>query len=62
MGWEDAQAIASCHVLHTTGRVQRDCHCAAALKTQWLREWQLFSAVPCEIVDGIQSTPANTTN
>ncbi|MBX7114096.1 MAG: DEAD/DEAH box helicase [Myxococcaceae bacterium] len=48
-----AQAIAACHVLHTTGRVKRGLIIVpAALKAQWLREWQLFTPVPAEIVDG----------
>jgi superfamily II DNA or RNA helicase len=48
-----AQAIASCHVLHVTGRVNKGLVIVpAALKPQWLREWKLFSEVPATIVDG----------
>ena len=48
-----AQAIAACHVLHTTGRVKRGLVIVpAALKAQWLREWRLFTSVPADIVDG----------
>jgi SNF2 family DNA or RNA helicase len=48
-----AQAIASCHVLHTTGRVKRGLIIVpAALKPQWLREWREFTAAPAAIVDG----------
>ncbi|MDD9946394.1 MAG: DEAD/DEAH box helicase [Myxococcales bacterium] len=48
-----AQAIASCHVLHALGRVQRGLLVVPApLKHQWLREWERFSDVPVEVVDG----------
>lgn len=48
-----AQAIASCHVLHTTKRVTRGLVIVpAALKSQWLREWKLFTPVPATIVEG----------
>lgn len=42
-----AQAIAVCHALWHTGRVRRGLLVVpAALKPQWLREWQLFSDAP----------------
>lgn len=48
-----AQAIASCHVLHATGRVKKGLIVVpAALKTQWLREWKHFTHVPASIVEG----------
>lgn len=48
-----AQAIASGHVLHTTGRVKKGLIIVpAALKPQWLREWRLFTNVPASIVEG----------
>lgn len=48
-----AQAIASCHVLHATGRVRRGLVIVpAALKTQWLREWRLFTTAPAAVVEG----------
>lgn len=48
-----AQAIAACHVLHGTGRARRGLVIVpAALKSQWLREWRLFTAVPAAVVDG----------
>jgi hypothetical protein len=48
-----AQAIASCHVLHQTGRVRRGLVIVpASLKAQWLREWKLFSPVPAFAVEG----------
>jgi superfamily II DNA or RNA helicase len=47
------QAIAACHVLFHSGRVQRGLLIVpASLKPQWLREWQESSAVPAWIVDG----------
>jgi SNF2 family DNA or RNA helicase len=48
-----AQAIAACHALWHTGRVRRGLMVVpAALKPQWLREWQLFTDVPATVVDG----------
>ncbi len=48
-----AQAIAACHALWHTGRVRRGLLVVpAALKPQWLREWQLFTDVPATVVDG----------
>ncbi len=52
-----AQAIASCHVLHATGRVKKGLIVVpAALKTQWLREWKHFTRAPASIVEGPPST------
>jgi hypothetical protein len=51
-----AQAIAACHALWHTGRVRRGLLVVpAALKPQWVREWQLFTDAPVAVVDG---TPA----
>lgn len=51
-----AQAIAACHALWHTGRVRRGLLVVpAALKPQWLREWQAFTDAPAAVVDG---TPA----
>jgi hypothetical protein len=51
-----AQAIAACHALWHTGRVRRGLLIVpAALKPQWLREWQTFTDAPAAVVDG---TPA----
>jgi hypothetical protein len=48
-----AQAIAVCHALWHTGRVRRGLLVVpAALKPQWLREWQLFTDAPAAIIDG----------
>jgi hypothetical protein len=48
-----AQAIAACHALWHTGRVRRGLLVVpAALKPQWLREWQLFTDAPATVVDG----------
>ncbi|MCA3013753.1 MAG: DEAD/DEAH box helicase family protein [Myxococcaceae bacterium] len=48
-----AQAIASCHVLHATGRVKKGLVVVpAALKSQWLREWKHFTHAPASIVEG----------
>ncbi|MEW5981924.1 MAG: SNF2-related protein [Acidobacteriota bacterium] len=48
-----AQAIAACHALHETGRVSRGLLVVpAALKPQWLREWQLFTDAPATVVEG----------
>ncbi len=48
-----AQAIAACHALWHTGRVRRGLLVVpAALKPQWLREWQLFTDAPAAVVDG----------
>ncbi|MEW5981107.1 MAG: DEAD/DEAH box helicase [Acidobacteriota bacterium] len=48
-----AQAIAACHTLYHTGRVSRGLLIVpAALKPQWLREWQLFTDAPAAVVEG----------
>ncbi|MBI4564501.1 MAG: DEAD/DEAH box helicase [Planctomycetes bacterium] len=48
-----AQAIACAHALWQTGRVRRGLILVpAALKPQWLREWQIFTDAPAAIVDG----------
>ena len=48
-----AQAIAACHVLWRAGRVRRGLLVVpAALKPQWLREWQLFTDAPATVIDG----------
>ena len=48
-----AQAIAACHALWHTGRVRRGLIIVpAALKPQWLREWQLFTDAPAALVEG----------
>jgi superfamily II DNA or RNA helicase len=48
-----AQAIAACHALWHTGRVHRGLIIVpAALKPQWLREWQLFTDAPAVVVEG----------
>jgi hypothetical protein len=48
-----AQAVAACHVLVGAGRVQRVLVVVpASLKSQWAREWQLFSDVPVTVVEG----------
>ncbi len=48
-----AQAIAACHALWHTGRVRRGLLVVpAALKPQWLREWQLFTDAPLNVVEG----------
>jgi hypothetical protein len=48
-----AQAIAACHALWHAGRVRRGLLVVpAALKPQWLREWQLFTDAPAVVIDG----------
>jgi superfamily II DNA or RNA helicase len=48
-----AQAIAACHALWRGGLVRRGLLVVpAALKPQWLREWQLFTDVPAAVIDG----------
>ncbi|MGH7858344.1 MAG: DEAD/DEAH box helicase, partial [Candidatus Binatia bacterium] len=48
-----AQAIAVCHLLRRAGKVARGLVIApASLKPQWLREWQLFSDEPIEVIEG----------
>ena len=48
-----AQAIAACHALWSTGHVRRGLLVVPApLKPQWIREWQLFTDTPADIVDG----------
>jgi superfamily II DNA or RNA helicase len=47
-----AQAIAACHVLWKTRRIERGLLVVpAALKPQWLREWQRFTTAPATVVD-----------
>jgi superfamily II DNA or RNA helicase len=51
-----AQAIAACHALWRTGSVRRGLLVVpAALKPQWLREWQAFTDAPAAVVDGTPS-------
>jgi hypothetical protein len=48
-----AQAIAACHALWRTGRIRRGLIIVpAALKLQWLREWDLFTDAPAAVVEG----------
>jgi len=48
-----AQAIAACHALWHTGRVRRGLLVVpAALKPQWLREWQFFTDAPAVVIEG----------
>jgi superfamily II DNA or RNA helicase len=48
-----AQAIAACHALWHTKRVRRGLIVVpAALKLQWLREWELFTDAPAALVEG----------
>jgi superfamily II DNA or RNA helicase len=48
-----AQAITCCDVLKRTGRIRRGLIIApASLKPQWAREWQVFSDLPVQVVDG----------
>ncbi|MEK7838192.1 MAG: SNF2-related protein, partial [candidate division NC10 bacterium] len=48
-----AQAIAACHALWRARRVRRGLVVVpAALKPQWLREWQLFTDAPAAVLDG----------
>jgi superfamily II DNA or RNA helicase len=48
-----AQAITSCEILYRTGRIRRGLIIApASLKPQWAREWNVFSDLPIEVVDG----------
>jgi superfamily II DNA or RNA helicase len=55
-----AQAIAACHALFTTGKVERGLILTpASLKAQWLREWGLFSDVPVAVLDGPPAARAN---
>ncbi len=47
------QATAACHVLWHAGRVRRGLLIVpASLKSQWQREWRLFSDAPIDVVDG----------
>jgi superfamily II DNA or RNA helicase len=51
-----AQAITCCDILRRTGRIRRGLIIApASLKPQWAREWQVFSNLPVQIVDGSPS-------
>jgi superfamily II DNA or RNA helicase len=48
-----AQAIASTDILWRTRRIRRSLIIApAALKPQWAREWNLFSDLPIQVIDG----------
>ncbi|MBI3269031.1 MAG: DEAD/DEAH box helicase [Planctomycetes bacterium] len=48
-----AQAIAGCHALWHAGRIRRGLLVVpAALKPQWLREWQHFTDAPATIIEG----------
>ena len=48
-----AQAITCCDILKRTGRIRRGLIIApASLKPQWSREWQVFSDLPIQVVDG----------
>ncbi len=48
-----AQAIACCEILRKSGRIRRGLIIApASLKPQWAREWDVFSDLPVQIVDG----------
>ncbi len=48
-----AQAITCCDILRRTGRIRRGLIIApASLKPQWAREWQMFSDLPVQVVDG----------
>jgi superfamily II DNA or RNA helicase len=48
-----AQAIAVCHTLLHAHRIERGLLVVpASLKGQWVREWQLFSDAPIELVEG----------
>ena len=48
-----AQAITCCDILRRTGRIRRGLIIApASLKPQWAREWQIFSDLPVQVVDG----------
>jgi len=48
-----AQAVAACHLLRHEGHVKRGLLIVpASLKSQWLREWKLFSDAPIEVVEG----------
>jgi len=47
------QAIAACHVLWHSGKLRRGLLIVPApLKSQWAREWALFSDAPVRIVEG----------
>ena len=47
------QAIAACHALFRSGEVRRGLLLVpASLRSQWLREWTLFSDVPVGVLDG----------
>jgi superfamily II DNA or RNA helicase len=53
------QAIAACHGLFETGRVQRGLLIVpAALKPQWKREWEATTRVPIALVEGSPSERA----
>jgi SNF2 family DNA or RNA helicase len=47
------QAIAACHVLWRRAKVKRGLLVVpASLKSQWAREWSLFSDAPVKVVEG----------
>lgn len=47
------QAIAACHALFRAGEVERGLIIVpASLKSQWLREWDVSTDIPAEILDG----------
>jgi hypothetical protein len=53
------QAVAACHALWHAGRVRRGLLVVpASLKSQWAREWTLFTDVPVAVVDGSPSQRA----
>ena len=55
------QAVAACHVLWSEGLVQRGLVVVpASLKSQWEQEWQTFSDIPVEVVDGDPARRAAT--
>ena len=56
-----AQAIAACHVLVSSGRVQRGLIVVPApLRSQWLREWRRFTRIPLIPVEGRPDERART--
>jgi len=47
------EAIAICHVLFAAKKIKTGLIIVpASLKSQWLREWRVFSAAPIELLDG----------
>ncbi|MFW6023461.1 MAG: DEAD/DEAH box helicase [Myxococcota bacterium] len=48
-----AQAVAACHALYESGRVDRGLVVVpASLRLQWEREWRAFTDVPVQVIDG----------